>query len=500
MLKAREGALAQTPFPLLLHAMLVEERSGTLELKLRNVEKRIAFEDGTPVGCSSNLLHETLGKYLVTRGKLTEVQYQTLLGESAATSRQLGSLLVEKQLVSAFELFKHLQTNLAHKVLDVFRWQDAKWRFTPTLEDLTPIRLAVPQLIFTGCAQLPPETLAAHFDLPPATRLALVPGDGTKGLKLAPKDARLVQVLKARPTLGELLATPGLDREAARRRLFALAVLQAVDTAEAVDALPPQEAPLLEAEVVVEAAAPQGLPFLDEDDAARNLLADAFLSHRQKDPYDLLGVPVSVQAPALQRAYLARAEALSPVRFATPDLKQKAESVAMAYARAYAGLADGEQNLLHRKRRETLEENRKNPPRANAAAAQFRIRTDLLDASSQFDEGRKRLAAGAYKSAVEHFEYACDIEPTPRIRAYLAWARYQLDPQAAATRSLQELAEACAAGPACEEAWAFRADLALAFSRHEEAEDAYRKAFKLNPQQRRYADGVRDATRAKGAR
>lgn len=40
VLRQKSGTLAQTPLPLLLHALLVEERSATLRLKLRNLEKR----------------------------------------------------------------------------------------------------------------------------------------------------------------------------------------------------------------------------------------------------------------------------------------------------------------------------------------------------------------------------------------------------------------------------------------------------------------------------
>ena len=128
MLRAKSGALSETPLPLLLHALLTEERSATLELQLRNLVKRVHFEAGVPVGCESNLLHETFGKYLVTKGKLSEPRHHALASESAATGKPLQTLLVEKQLVSGFELFKLLQANLAHTLLDAFRWGDANWK------------------------------------------------------------------------------------------------------------------------------------------------------------------------------------------------------------------------------------------------------------------------------------------------------------------------------------------------------------------------------------
>ena len=86
VLRQKSGTLLETPLPLLLHALLVEERHATLELKLRNLEKRVFFEGGVPVGCESNLLHETLGPSLVEKGKLTDAQHHSALAESAGES------------------------------------------------------------------------------------------------------------------------------------------------------------------------------------------------------------------------------------------------------------------------------------------------------------------------------------------------------------------------------------------------------------------------------
>lgn len=500
-LKAREGTLAKTPFALLLHALLAEERTCSLELSLRNLHKTIILEDGAPVGCTSNLLHETLGKYLVGKGKLTEDAYQALLGECASTGKQMGALLVEKQVLSSFELFKHLQANLALRILDVFRWGDAHWKLGPAADPGTPIRMNTQQLVFTGCAQLSPDALAVHFPLPDTQRLALVPDIAApqEELKLSPKDARLLQLLKGRPTLGELLATPGVDRELARRRLYAWCVLGMVDLAERVDARPkpavappPPPAP---APPPVEAK-PEGLPFLDDDERTRNVLAGEFLAHKGRDPFDLLGVPVTVQPGALQKAFLAKAEALTPQRFRSPELKQRAEALLLAYARAFGALSDADGMRLHRKRREVAEEQLKSHFRPTAAQ-QFRIRTDLLDADAQFAEGRQRFAAGNYRGAAELFEYACDIEPRGRFRAYLIMSRYRLAPATLSPRLLEELTEACQAEPTCEDSWAFRGDLARALGDSAAAEDSYRKAYKLNPGQQRYSDALRELVRAR---
>ncbi len=491
MLRAKSGSLAQTPLPLLLHALLVEERSATLELKRRNLEKRVHVDAGVPVGCESNLLHESLGKYLVAKGKLTEAQHHALLGDSAATGKPLQSLLLDRQLVSGFELIKLMQANLGHTLLDAFRWADAQWRILALEEVETPIRMNTARLVFTGAAQLAPEMLAAHFALPDSQPLALITHPGEE-LKLSAKDTRLVQALKKRPTLAVLTALPGLTPDETRRRLYALCVLDFVDLAEVVDARPKQAAPIPEVAAPGPAPALPGVPYADDDLPTMNLLANEFLSFRGRDAFDLLGVKTDTPSGPLQRAFLQKCEALAPVRFRGADARGKAEVLLMVYARAFGALSDPEQHALHQKRREHHEANKRaGATRPKAAAEHFKIRTELLDAKSQFDEGRRRLDAGQVKSAVEHFEYAVDIEPGGRTLAWLALARFRLDPDYAAEKSLALLAEACAREPECEEAWAFRADLALSLSRKAEAEDAYRRANKLNPGQRRYAVALR---------
>ncbi|MFP2912368.1 DUF4388 domain-containing protein, partial [Pyxidicoccus sp. 3LFB2] len=236
VLRQREGTLADTPFPLLLHSLMVEERTCTLELKVRQREKRIVFEDGAPVGCQSNLLHETLGKYLVEKGRLAETDYQKALAESVSSGLQMGALLIQKGLISPFDLYKQLQANLAHKLLDCFRWTDAKYRLIADVE--TPdasVRMNTAQLILTGVASVMPfDAVATHFTFTDERRFGQMPGVEA-GLKLSSKDARLFQALRQRPTFNELLERTGFDTETVLRRLYALCLLEVSGFAEDVD-------------------------------------------------------------------------------------------------------------------------------------------------------------------------------------------------------------------------------------------------------------------------
>jgi tetratricopeptide (TPR) repeat protein len=220
-------------------------------------------------------------------------------------------------------------------------------------------------------------------------------------------------------------------------------------------------------------------------------LAAAFLSFRNKDAFELLGVTPETPPMELAPAFLAKADALSPRRFVHPDARNRAESLLLAYARAYGALSDPDQHALHRKRHENaLLAKKKATPDPRTAAEQFKIRTTLLDAGAQFDEGKRRFESGQLESAAEHFQCAADIEPNGRTLAYLAITQFRLAPEFAGERSLTALATACQRDPNCEEAWAFRGDLALGLSRHPEAAAAYREALRINPKHPRYRQAL----------
>jgi hypothetical protein len=516
VLRQREGALAETPFPLLLRALDVEERTCTLELKVRQREKRITFEDGSPVACSSNLLHETLGKFLVEKGKLSEADYQKALAESVQTEVPMGGLLVQKGLISPFDLYKQMQANMALKLLDCFRWTDARYRLIGDVEPPdTSVRMNPAQLILTGVSTMMPfDEVATHFTFTDDRRFAQVPG--VEGPKLSSKDARLFQALRLRPSFSELQERSGLDTDSTLRRLYAFFLLGLADFADEVDKRPPPatpvatSAPLLAPALTpppgmgvptvdpaaLAAATSTGVPFSDEDEAVKNSLLSAFMSHRSQDPFDLLGVPENVQPVALRKAFLALSDKFSPLRFQTPDLKEKAEALLVGYARAYGALSEVEQAALWRKRRAAAREKKVGTGRPSTEE-QFRIRTDLLDATTQFDEAMRRLKAENYAGAFEYFEYACDIDPKPLYRAHRAWARYLMKPESHGKLALQELADVVKQDAGLEEGWFFMGEVSRGEGQWAQGEDAYRKAFKLNPKNRRYVDLIQECIKNK---
>jgi hypothetical protein len=507
ILAAREGSIAETPLPLLLQAIFAEGRTVTLELRLRGLEKRIQFEDGCPVACRSNLLHETLGKFLVAKGKLSEEEYQDALRGSVESGQRMGELLVSRRKLQPFELYKLMQANLALRILDAFRWSEATWKLLGESEEAElALRMNPAQLVLTGCAGFVPfEVVASQLAFTDEQRFALVPRPphALAELKLSPKEARLAQTLRRRPTFDEAMRESGLEVEETMRRLFALAALGIVDFAEAVPASSTSPANATATATATPtptptSTAPATAPD-DDDPELRDSLVQAYLDHRTKDPFDLLGVKEDVAAAELRRTFLALADRHAPLRFRSADLKEKAAALLAARARAFGQLSDADQAALWRKRRAAAAERARASTARPSTTEQFRISTNLLDASTQYEEGLRRLAAGNARGALEQLQYAADIEPKPLTRAHLAWARYLVDPERHARLALGELSEIARADPGCAKAHFFTGEIQRGQGAWAEAEEAFRRAHRADPSDRRAQELALEALRQRKA-
>ena len=113
--QAPEGKLPDVPFAALLLGLSIASRTLVVEVRRKQISKRIAFEMGVPIDCRSNLVHETLGRYMVAEGKIQAADLHSYLSQSAGRGQPLGEILLDHGMVTAEELYKLLQQNLAKK-------------------------------------------------------------------------------------------------------------------------------------------------------------------------------------------------------------------------------------------------------------------------------------------------------------------------------------------------------------------------------------------------
>jgi tetratricopeptide (TPR) repeat protein len=491
--KLHDGDLGETPFAVLLWALARARRTAAIEIRRGPLHKQIFLEDGVPVDCRSNLVHETLSRFMVSTGRLDEATANDAFRESMARSVRFGDVLIERELVTAEELMKILQQNLAHKLLDGFSWRDGSFRLTASDPDLdSPLKVNVVQLILIGVSRFATQDqIDGSIGPLIGTPLAVNPSPAFSidEIKLPAGHKPLVEALHARPMrIDELASTTGIPYQELTRLLYALSLIEMVLPADQV----PKQAPegrtgshRRPAQAPTRPATRQ--PVREVPEETRSDLMELALNHRRRDPFDLLGIDPEKVTTTAHLGFLKFAEKYAPWRF-EDDLADKAREVFLAGARAYAHLCEPD------RRSALIKERKKAVPAAPMAKItnQFRVETDLLDADKQFKEGLECAKSGDLTRALNQLEFAVDLNPQNAIyRSELAFCRFRIDPDANATRAAEELSEAIRLDPKCGLALYYTGEILRQVGRLDEAEVFLKRALKPMAPDRRPVDALR---------
>jgi hypothetical protein len=490
ILDARRGELREIPYRHLLLALAMDGRGAVLRLTRNQLQKEVIFDDGAAVDCHSNIATESLGRFLVSTGKISEHDAHDALNASASRGVPLEDILTEKRLIAPSELYRILQQNLGRKLLEPFSWTSGTWEISFDAPQLTSsLRVRIPQLIVTGVAKVEPQE-NADAAVAVAEGRRLVPGTdpliNADELRLGAEQQKVLDAARNGTLFAEYRTAAGAGADDANRTLCALMLLGVVATADPaapftrrapvvepsaqliaptpVDELPPLMAPSF-------APTPQQRPpvvmppFFDAPKASAPAPADftpqvamitaapseeviaTYLAFRRKDAFELLDIPETAGGVDISRAFVRMADRFLPTRFEerTPDgLRDKAQEIFLAAARAYAELADPS-------RRQALI-NERAVKRENAAAAkealdstaarkqQTGYKRTIIDPEALWKEGRQLMASGKLREALSNFEIAaeCDAQ-NGTYAAEVAYCRFQLmiSPASTALKALK---------------------------------------------------------------
>ncbi|MEM6457070.1 MAG: tetratricopeptide repeat protein [Acidobacteriota bacterium] len=531
IIQQTEGDLSAVPFAVLLHASAVAKRTAYLDILRGPLKKSIVFVDGAPVDCESNLLHETIGRVLVARQALSEEQYQSLLAKSVNDGLSFADVVMRDGVISASELYKLMQGNLAKKLLDGFSWSDGRFqvREEPVPKTNSSLHIKVPQLVITGVAKFSAQdevNLAVSELVGKQLVLHPEPPYALDDLRLSIDQRRVLEMVKQGKRLDELAAEMTIPFDDITRLLYALAMLGIIVPLRWLphelrkQAAPRKKRPVTTGVIVIPpgggaAQPPESVaPSADAPDATlaspkrtynvdamRERLTVAYEGHRKKDAFELLGiVDESASQEDIEHAYLTFSRTFAPWRYeeaGLTELVEQAEDMFIAGGQAFGDLCDAERrNQLVVQRR-----NRRAQRHVQADPNQFAIQSELLDSETQFKRGIELTRAGNYREALEQLQFAHDFDPqNPLYRAELAYTRFMND-RGALNHSVRELREAIRIDKRCGIAYFYLGKLYTELSRYDEAEKALRKAMKILSPDRRPIEALKEmAARRKSRR
>jgi hypothetical protein len=510
-----EGQLSDYSFAAILCALWMGERTAVLEVRRHQLQKQIVLENGIPVEAVSNLLHETIGKFLVQRGTIDEDTYQQCLAEASVAERSMEEVLIGKGCINHFELFKVMQQCQAQKLLDCFAWRDGSFLIHAKLPEVqSPLKVKVPQLILTGVASFAGQDEVDAAIAPLVGKRLVVhptPHVDAASMKLNTKQSRLLMDIGTGARLDELTVGSQLAPEEVTRLIYSLTLLGAIILEEHLPpapatAQPAEPAPQPEPEevVVVEVdpepepepdppavdAPAADVPTGEELEALRDGIMQAYLEHRRKDAFELLGLNVDAKPGAIESAYMEYSQKYAPWVYQGRELEslaEKAQDLYLAGARAYAELSDAaRRKAVVEKRRQRV-----NKPKKKSPQDYFAIKTDLLDSEAQFSKGVKLIEEKKFEAAMPLLEFAVDCDhQNASYAAELAFCRYRAD-ESVAGKSLEGLQDAVRLDPDCGIAVYYLGELERILGDAESAEPHLRKACKLMQGDRRPTEALK---------
>lgn len=508
VLRAKSGNLHDTRYPILLLALAVNEKSAVLSLSRNQLHKEVIFDVGAPVDCRSNIATESLARFLVATGKLREEDYRSAFALSASRGVPFEEILTERKLVAPTELYRLLQQSLGRKLLEPFSWTSGTYQISFDVPEVdSALRVKVPQLILTGILKIEPQESA---DEAVARGKYVALGDdplfSLDDFRLTSDQQQIVDAARRGASLEEIRAASGVAEDDLNRMLYALLLLGVIAlTEERMMAVPHFELdhPFQEKTVEKPAPAPPPPPrppvtaaAKRPTEAAGDEVIATYLAYRRKDAFDLLGVNETDGPIEFRRAYLRLAEKFQPWQFEekTADgLREKAQDVFLAIARAYGELADPERReSLQRSRQQKRTQAAAAPPTVKPITAERPLgKENLIDPEALCRNGRELVASGKLREALSSFEMAaeCDAQ-NGTYAAEVAWTRFQLM-STPASSALKLLKNALRIDPRSGVAYLYAGKVLTALGNRAEAENYLNRAAMLMPRDLRVAEALK---------
>ncbi len=158
----------------LLQWLSLGQKTGTLFLNNKGIEKRIFFRNGRVISSASNDPREYLGQFLMSHGYITEQELMKAMEVQAQSRILLGKILVMIDVIAEEDLQRLMRLKAEEEIYDIFLWNEGEFRFVddelPQME-MIPLQVDVTGLIMEGTRRVDEwnriHTLIAHEALVP---------------------------------------------------------------------------------------------------------------------------------------------------------------------------------------------------------------------------------------------------------------------------------------------------------------------------------------------
>jgi hypothetical protein len=137
----------------LLQWLSLGQKTGTLIVANKSVEKRVFFKSGRVISSASNDPRDYLGQFLISHGYLTEAELMKAMEVQQQSGILLGKILVMIDVIGEPDLLRLMRLKAEEEIYDIFLWQEGDFKFVddqlPSME-MIPLQVDVTGIIMEG--------------------------------------------------------------------------------------------------------------------------------------------------------------------------------------------------------------------------------------------------------------------------------------------------------------------------------------------------------------
>ena len=227
------GDLAEEALPQILATIHRHRVPGMVECSRRDDQKRIYFLDGDVIFATSSDREESLGEFLLMKGRISRSQLDVASREVGRfKGRRLGAILVQMGFLGAHEVALAIREQVQQIVWGLFNWSRGSVEFRAgrlSEHEGQQITISTPRIVMSGCKRIADAKLVtARLGGRNVVLERREWPDHLSGFQLERGERALLDLVDGRTTLYQLCEEGPLSPGINARVLYALSELDVV--------------------------------------------------------------------------------------------------------------------------------------------------------------------------------------------------------------------------------------------------------------------------------
>ena len=190
----------------LLQWLSLGQKTGTLVITNKRVEKKIFFRTGRVISSASNDPREYLGQFLMSHGYLTEPELKKAMEVQTQSNILLGKILVMIDVIGEKDLQRLMRLKAEEEIYDIFLWQDGDFYFVddqlPQME-MIPLQVDVTGIIMEGTRRV--DEWARIREVVPNDTVIPVPVNDIDPTELEEHELLIARAIDGKRSIAEIV-------------------------------------------------------------------------------------------------------------------------------------------------------------------------------------------------------------------------------------------------------------------------------------------------------